>query len=161
LLTHIYFIFVLLFALFASKTTGYPNANGEQGYDYNGHPVVMRRIKRKLLAREGDEYATWDQETVAGIGVSKVRVFDRCVGVFCVLRFCENSLARRACRVVLCCLCCVLLLRAHINLLLSPPPPSQRMTRLGSSYGECSFVYRYILRESCSQFDSLPLTSSG
>ena len=25
--------------------------------------------------------------------------------------------------------------------------------------GECSFVYRYILRESCSQFDSLPLTS--
>ena len=26
--------------------------------------------------------------------------------------------------------------------------------------GECSFMYRYILRESCSQFDSLPLTSS-
>ena len=25
--------------------------------------------------------------------------------------------------------------------------------------GECSFIYRYILRESCSQFDSLPLTS--
>ena len=25
--------------------------------------------------------------------------------------------------------------------------------------GECSFVYRYISRESCSQFDSLPLTS--
>ena len=25
--------------------------------------------------------------------------------------------------------------------------------------GECSFMYRYILRESCSQFDSLPLTS--
>ena len=24
--------------------------------------------------------------------------------------------------------------------------------------GECSFIYRYILRESCSQFDSLPLT---
>ena len=24
--------------------------------------------------------------------------------------------------------------------------------------GECSFMYRYILRESCSQFDSLPLT---
>ena len=25
-------------------------------------------------------------------------------------------------------------------------------------YGECSFIYRYIPRESCSQFDSLPLT---
>ena len=25
--------------------------------------------------------------------------------------------------------------------------------------GECSFIYRYMLRESCSQFDSLPLTS--
>jgi hypothetical protein len=25
--------------------------------------------------------------------------------------------------------------------------------------GECSFMYRYILRESRSQFDSLPLTS--
>ena len=25
--------------------------------------------------------------------------------------------------------------------------------------GECSFTYRYILRDSCSQFDSLPLTS--
>jgi ankyrin repeat protein len=25
--------------------------------------------------------------------------------------------------------------------------------------GECSFIYRYIVRESCSQFDSLPLTS--
>jgi hypothetical protein len=25
--------------------------------------------------------------------------------------------------------------------------------------GECSFLYRYMLRESCSQFDSLPLTS--
>ena len=25
--------------------------------------------------------------------------------------------------------------------------------------GECSFMYRYIVRESCSQFDSLPLTS--
>ena len=24
--------------------------------------------------------------------------------------------------------------------------------------GECSFMYRYIPRESCSQFDSLPLT---
>ena len=24
--------------------------------------------------------------------------------------------------------------------------------------GECSFIYRYIVRESCSQFDSLPLT---
>ena len=34
-------------------------------------------------------------------------------------------------------------------------PPSQ------SNYGagECSFMYRYIVRESCSQFDSLPLTS--
>ena len=29
----------------------------------------------------------------------------------------------------------------------------------GSTEGECSFMYRYILRESCSQFDSLPLTS--
>jgi hypothetical protein len=28
-----------------------------------------------------------------------------------------------------------------------------------SGGGECSFVYRYISRESCSQFDSLPLTS--
>jgi phosphoglycerate dehydrogenase-like enzyme len=27
--------------------------------------------------------------------------------------------------------------------------------------GECSFMYRYIVRESCSQFDSLPLTSLG
>ena len=27
------------------------------------------------------------------------------------------------------------------------------------SVGTCSFMYRYILRESCSQFDSLPLTS--
>jgi nucleoside-diphosphate-sugar epimerase len=26
--------------------------------------------------------------------------------------------------------------------------------------GECSFIYRYIVRESCSQYDSLPLTSS-
>ena len=26
-------------------------------------------------------------------------------------------------------------------------------------FGECSFMYRYISRESCSQFDSLPLTS--
>ena len=31
--------------------------------------------------------------------------------------------------------------------------PVERMIR------ECSFIYRYILRESCSQFDSLPLTS--
>jgi hypothetical protein len=30
------------------------------------------------------------------------------------------------------------------------------LARLG---GECSFMYRYIVRESCSQFDSLPLTS--
>jgi hypothetical protein len=28
-----------------------------------------------------------------------------------------------------------------------------------NSSGELSFMYRYILRESCSQFDSLPLTS--
>ena len=28
-----------------------------------------------------------------------------------------------------------------------------------SAAGECSFMYRYISRESCSQFDSLPLTS--
>jgi alpha-L-rhamnosidase len=28
-----------------------------------------------------------------------------------------------------------------------------------ASPGECSFIYRYISRESCSQFDSLPLTS--
>ena len=28
-----------------------------------------------------------------------------------------------------------------------------------TSSGECSFMYRYILCESCSQFDSLPLTS--
>jgi hypothetical protein len=30
---------------------------------------------------------------------------------------------------------------------------------LKHSKGECSFMYRYSLRESCSQFDSLPLTS--
>ena len=36
-------------------------------------------------------------------------------------------------------------------------PPTTRM--IVSERGECSFVYRYILRESCSQFDSLPLTS--
>ena len=29
----------------------------------------------------------------------------------------------------------------------------------GLACGECSFIYRYIPRESCSQFDSLPLTS--
>ena len=29
----------------------------------------------------------------------------------------------------------------------------------GVEHGECSFMYRYILRESRSQFDSLPLTS--
>ena len=28
--------------------------------------------------------------------------------------------------------------------------------RFASFQGECSFIYRYILRESCSQFDSLP-----
>jgi hypothetical protein len=44
--------------------------------------------------------------------------------------------------------------------------PVERARTLGSgdagaqsSEGECSFIYRYILRESCSQFDSLPLTS--
>ena len=30
---------------------------------------------------------------------------------------------------------------------------------VNSGGGECSVMYRYILRESCSQFDSLPLTS--
>jgi hypothetical protein len=30
--------------------------------------------------------------------------------------------------------------------------------RAKAMQGECSFMYRYILRESCSQFDSLPLT---
>jgi hypothetical protein len=37
----------------------------------------------------------------------------------------------------------------------SPP----LLPSLASAAGECSFIYRYILRESCSQFDSLPLTS--
>jgi hypothetical protein len=31
--------------------------------------------------------------------------------------------------------------------------------RVADSAGACSFIYRYILRKSCSQFDSLPLTS--
>ena len=35
--------------------------------------------------------------------------------------------------------------------------PSELVVLLNE--GECSFMYRYILRESCSQFDSLPLTS--
>jgi hypothetical protein len=34
-----------------------------------------------------------------------------------------------------------------------------RSSRSFASRGECSFMYRYISRESCSQFDSLPLTS--
>ena len=38
--------------------------------------------------------------------------------------------------------------------------PSERCGRIAEAGGECSFIYRYILRESCSQFDSLPLTSS-
>ena len=33
------------------------------------------------------------------------------------------------------------------------------MASVSPTSGECSFIYRYILRESCSQFDSLPLTS--
>ena len=41
------------------------------GNSYVGRPVVMKRIKRKLLKREGDEYVSWDVETIAGIGVSK------------------------------------------------------------------------------------------
>ena len=32
-------------------------------------------------------------------------------------------------------------------------------TMIATMRGEFSFMYRYILRESCSQFDSLPLTS--
>ena len=40
-------------------------------------------------------------------------------------------------------------------------PPAQRNTLpVAARKGEFSFMYRYILRESCSQFDSLPLTSS-
>ena len=34
-----------------------------------------------------------------------------------------------------------------------------RHVATGVAAGELSFIYRYILRESCSQFDSLPLTS--
>jgi hypothetical protein len=33
-------------------------------------------------------------------------------------------------------------------------------TVAGALPGECSFIYRYIPRESCSQFDSLPLSYS-
>jgi hypothetical protein len=33
------------------------------------------------------------------------------------------------------------------------------LAKRGGFAGQCSFMYRYILRESCSQFDSLPLTS--
>ena len=36
---------------------------------------------------------------------------------------------------------------------------AKQQKRLWRKYVECSFIYRYILRESCSQFDSLPLTS--
>ena len=36
---------------------------------------------------------------------------------------------------------------------------SERHHKRVTITGECSFTYRYILRESCSQFDSLPLTS--
>ena len=36
---------------------------------------------------------------------------------------------------------------------------SARKSAAVSDKGECSFIYRYILRESCSQFASLPLTS--
>ena len=35
----------------------------------------------------------------------------------------------------------------------------QRELAASRTEGECSFMYRYIVRESCSQFDSLPLTS--
>ena len=38
-------------------------------------------------------------------------------------------------------------------------PARQRARSRSRSEGECSFMYRYISRESCSQFDSLPLTS--
>ena len=41
-----------------------------------------------------------------------------------------------------------------------PTHPSARAVRSVRHHaGELSFIYRYILRESCSQFDSLPLTS--
>ena len=39
--------------------------------------------------------------------------------------------------------------------------PRRRRCESCASYrraGECSFIYRYLVRESCSQFDSLPLT---
>jgi hypothetical protein len=39
------------------------------------------------------------------------------------------------------------------------PSASASMLDEGVNDDECSFMYRYILRESCSQFDSLPLTS--
>ena len=35
----------------------------------------------------------------------------------------------------------------------------QRLLKEYLRAGECSFIYRYILREYCSQFDSLPSTS--
>ena len=39
-----------------------------------------------------------------------------------------------------------------------PSPPPSSSFGLRTTEGECSFRYRYILRASCSQFDSLPLT---
>jgi hypothetical protein len=39
------------------------------------------------------------------------------------------------------------------------PSPEALLARLRTEEGACSFMYRYILRESCLQFDSLPLTS--
>jgi hypothetical protein len=38
------------------------------------------------------------------------------------------------------------------------PHPSLTADANRDAKGECSFIYRYTLRESCSQFDSLPLT---
>ena len=39
--------------------------------------------------------------------------------------------------------------------------PAALRSAMDTFYGELSFTYRYISRESCSQFDSLPLTSSS
>ena len=47
--------------------------------------------------------------------------------------------------------------RAEIDAQAARALQSEKTIR--SLQGECSFMYRYILRESCSQFDSLPLTS--
>ena len=46
----------------------------------------------------------------------------------------------------------------------TPPPADTDFWQLGlrvrcDAEGECFFMYRYVLRESCSQFDSLPLIS--